>query len=126
MPAVFPTFGSIGYEAKHGYREILRVYDNGSYRRYIKSSFNHREINVQFKGISQAVKESVVNFFNARKSSVSDSEFFFYNPEETSTLDLSGVSGTGRHNAIFLDEELRLTRDGRCRWSGSTRVLLLN
>lgn len=126
MPAVFPTLGSLGYEAKHGYRENLRVYENGGYRRYLKSSFNHKELNLSFKGVSQASKDAIVSFFNARKSSVSDSEFFVYNPEETTIVDLSGASGTGRHNAIFLDSELSMTRDGRCRWSGSTRVLLLN
>lgn len=118
--------GSIGYEIKQSYRETLRTYDDGSYRRYLRSGFNHQEINLSFKGISQSVKASIITFFNARKSSVSDSEFYLYNPEETTVVDLSGASGTGRHTAIFLDSELSFTRDGRCRWSGSTRILLLN
>lgn len=126
MPAVFPTLGSLGYSAKRGCREILRVYDDGTYRRYLKSSFNHREVNLVLKDVKAATKDAVNAFFDARKLSGSDSEFYLYNPDETTTLDFTGSATTGRHLAIFLEPEFEITRSGRCRWSGSVRIKLLN
>ena len=123
---VFPTMGSIGYTSEHHYREILRVYDDGSYRRRLRPTFDHQMITLEFKGIKQSVKDSIITFFNARKSSSSDDQFFFYNPEETSTVDLTAATVLGRHRAIFLDDTLQFVRDGRLRWSGSTKFFLLD
>ena len=126
MPSVFPTLGSFGYTAEHGYREKLTSYNDGMYRRNLRSTFNHRHLVLEFKGIKQAEKDAIVSFFKARKSSAVDDQFYVYNPEETTVVDLSGASTTGRHTAIFLDDTLEFSRSGRCRWSGSTRVFFLN
>ena len=127
MPAVFPHFGSLGYSAGHGYRQVMRHYDDGKYRRYRRSAFNHKELTLNFEGVKESVKNDVVNFFNARMAAASnDFEFYVYNPEETSTIDLTGTATTGRHLAIFADEELQVTRDGKCRWSFTVRMKLLN
>ena len=123
---VFPTMGCVGYSSSHQYRETLRVYDDGTYRRRLRPTFDHRVIGLEFKGIKQSVKDSIISFFNARKSSSSDDRFFFYNPEETSTVDLTGAATTGRHTAIFIEETLQFVRDGRLRWSGSARFFLLD
>ena len=126
MPSVFPTQGAYGYTAEHGYREKLTIYNDGMYRRNLRSTFNHRQLVLEFQGIKQADKEAIETFFKARKSSTVDDQFYVYNPEETTVVDLSGASTTGRHTAIFLDDTLEFTRNGKCRWSGSTRIFLLN
>lgn len=127
MPTVFPHMGSIGYSAGHGYRQVMRHYDNGAYRRYRRSTFNHKELVLNFEGVKESVKNDVVTFFNARMAAASsDFEFYVYNPEEVSTVDGSGQSATGRHLAIFADDELQVTRDGKCRWSFTIRMKLLN
>lgn len=124
--AVFPHIGHIGYPAKDAYRQLVREYDDGGYRRYRRSSFNHREVVLKFTRVSKTMKDDVVAFFRARVSSATDFEFTFYHPEETNTVDPTGASPTGRHTARFGDDELEVTRSGRCTWSFDVRVVLLN
>ena len=124
MPAVFPTLGAF-YTAEHGYQETLSVHNDGTYRRYLQSPFNHKALVLTFKSLKQADRDAIEAFFKARLSGT-DFEFYVYNPEETTVVDLSGVSTTGRHNAIFADDTLEFTRSGKCRWDGSSRILLLN
>lgn len=128
MPEVFPYFSQIGYESSHGYRENLREYDDGTYRRYLRSVFNHRKLTLKFTSISKTKMETIRDFFNGRKSSTSDSEFIIYDRDETDLAgpDLSGMDPVGQHKAMFLDSEIVFTREGKCRWGTTVRVKLLS
>jgi len=129
--AIFPVMASQGYSSRTGIKgEVLRVYANLGYRRYRKSNAIHRSRTLVFQNISKTAYESIVNFFVARKQvsggSGSDHEFIIYDPDQTSVIDLTGAATTGKHTAIFLDDEINFTRSGRCRWSGEVNVLFLN
>lgn len=69
MPAVFPFLGVVGYEAEHRFEQISRDFPDGTYRRYLRSAFNHKTLNLQFSDFSKDDKNSIVNFFNARQAS---------------------------------------------------------
>jgi len=127
MPTVFPVLGHQGNSDRAQYNQILRRYPDNSYRRYKRSNINLREIVLSFRGISKTDKEAIINFFNARmQASTSDFEFFVYNPQETSTLDPTGASATGRHLAIFGQDDCEFEMTGKCRFSGTILFFLLN
>lgn len=113
--------------ARTGVRETLRVYDDLSYRRYLKSTAVHDVRELSFDEISQSEYEAIKAFFQARKTaSGSDDQFYVYDPNVVNAVDLTGTSATGRHLAIFLSDEISFTRDGPCSYSGSVTVLFLN
>lgn len=125
--AVFPVMASIGYSARTEFKEILRVYPSLTYRRYKKSNSAHKARLLSFENISQANYDLIEAFFIARKQQAgSDQEFYVYDPNTVSAIDPSGVSATGRHTAIFMEDAIEFTRSGRCRYSGEVAVLFLN
>lgn len=128
MPlSVFPVMTKLGYGTGLGYKENLRVYDNLSYRAYRRSNAAHKRRELNFERISSTDFAAIEAFFAARKVAASaDYPFYFYDPNTVNAIDLTGVSATGRHTAIFLDSEMNFTRDGRCRYSGSLAVLFLD
>ena len=125
---VFPSLGALGYTASHQFRETMRIYDDGSYRRRLRPVFDHRVINLTFDGIQETEKNSIVTFFNARKSSstANGDKFFFYSPEETSSIDPTAGEETGRHVAIFMDDSCEFDREGPISWSGSLKFFVLS
>lgn len=127
MPSVFPVMPSLGYSTGVEYKEALQVYDDLSYRRYLRSVTAHETRQLEFRGISQTDFDAIKSFFKARKAALtSDHPFYVYDADVVSAIDPTGVSATGRHTAIFLDAAMNFTREGRCRYSGSLAVLFLN
>ncbi|MCI0488919.1 MAG: hypothetical protein L0229_20195 [Blastocatellia bacterium] len=125
--AVFPVMPSFGYSSSVEFRETLRVYDDLNHRSYLKSTAAHTHRALSFEELSKTEKDSIEAFFIARKqASGSDREFFVYDPDEVDAIDISGVSTTGRHTAIFTDTGIAFTRSGPCTWSGQVNVLFLN
>ncbi len=118
---------SVGYGSGVEFKEILRVYPNRTYRRYLKNNAAHETRKLVFESLSQSKYDSIISFFIARKQQTgSDQEFYLYDPDEVSAIDPTGVSTTGRHTAIFLDSVIEFTRSGRCSYSGEINILLLN
>lgn len=135
---VFPYLGFYGSTARHAYRATEREYDNGDYRRYIRSNFHHREITLVFEDISQDEKEVITEFFNARMSNTDDYEFIIYVFEETLggeyvvdgkvyEVDISAMEVAGQHKARFAsDFELEWNLSGPCSWDTSLTIKLLD
>ncbi|HKQ06601.1 MAG TPA: hypothetical protein VJ464_15820 [Blastocatellia bacterium] len=135
---VFPYIGYYGSTARHAYRATEREYDNGDYRRYVRSNFNHREITLVFEDIAQDERDAITEFFNARMSSTDDFEFTVYVFEETSAgqfsnggivyeVDISALEETGQHKARFpSDFLLEWTLSGSCSWDTSLTIKLLD
>lgn len=126
MPSVYPVMTSIGYQAGDEYTALLRRYADGSYRRWMNGTFDWAMRTLQHKDIKQANRDLIRAFFKARWSSSNDFEFYLYDPEEVSAIDLTGVITTGRHTAIFIEPKLEFTRSGKCRWSCEVPIALLN
>jgi hypothetical protein len=129
MPlAVFPVQPSYGYSSGVSFDEVMRVYADLSYRRYLKSSAAHKTRALQFEDLSQSEKDSIEAFFIARKqeTGANSGAFYCYDPDQVNQPDPTGTSTTGRHTAIFLDSEIDFTRDDACSYSGSVNVLFLD
>ncbi|MEW6212312.1 MAG: hypothetical protein AB1631_28550 [Acidobacteriota bacterium] len=126
MPAVYPVMPVVGYTFGDEFSSVLRRYADGTYRRWMNSTFNWQFRVLLHEDIKQADKDAVKSFFVARWSSSGDFEFYWYDPEVVSTIDLTGASLTGRHTAIFEEPRLEFTRSGRCRWSTEIPIRLLN
>lgn len=127
MPQVFPVMPCYGYGSGVSFDEIQRVYPDLSYRRYLKSTSPHKTRALKFDDLSQSEKDVIEAFFIARKQAVApNDQFYVYDPDQVSSIDLTGTSTTGRHTAIFLDSECNFTRDDACTYSGSLNVLFLD
>lgn len=127
MPAVFPVMPTYGYGAGVSFDEIQRVYADLSYRRYLRASAAHKTRALSFEDLSQAEYDSIEAFFIARKqAAAADYPFYVYDPNVVNSIDLTGVSATGRHTAIFTDSEISFTREDACTYSGSLNVLFLD
>jgi hypothetical protein len=125
--AVFPVQASYGYTASAEIKEALKVYDDLSYRRYVRSNAIHETRALVFDDISKTEYDDIMAFFIARKQETgTDDQFYIYDPDEVNEIDLDGSSSTGRHTAIFLDSRIEFTRDGPCNYSGSVNVLFLD
>jgi hypothetical protein len=124
---VFPYIGYEGSTGKHRYWADEKEYADGSYRRYVQSTFNHREVTLNFEDVGRDVKVAITDFFNARMSSVTDYEFILFVFEETATVDISAMDETGQHKARFpSDAELDWTLTGPCDWSAQLTIKLLD
>lgn len=122
--ATFPVKARYGSSIAREYKEVQRVYDGGTYRRYLKASFEHKRLKLEFKGMTQAQRSSIETFFEARKANTTstDYEFLVYNPDENET----NTGSTGRYRAIFTEATLTFTREGPCRWNSSIEFFLLD
>lgn len=134
--SVFPTLGEIGYTSEASFDQILRTYPDGSYRRYLNGTFNQRVVTVNLTSCPQATQQAVAAHFAACMTATGQAfEFVFYNPDETSIIDLSGTNTTGAYIAIYAvgadtrsqnsQATLEWTRVGKCRWSAQIPILLL-
>jgi hypothetical protein len=82
---------------------------------------------LRFEELSQTDCDAIDAFFRTRKSaSGNGDQFFIYDPNAVSSIDLSGASATGRHTAIFLDSRIGFVRDGPNSYSGELSVLFLD
>ena len=127
MPSVFPVMPSYGYGAGVSFEEILRVYADLSYRRYLRANAAHKTRALKFDELSQSEYDSIEAFFVARKQAAAPGDqFYVYDPNVVNSIDGTGASTTGRHTAIFLDSEISFTRDDACSYSGSLNVLFLD
>ena len=119
----FPYLGSWGYSEKHEVKHLVRVYDDLTYRRYLRAATIHRKLNLQFNAQPEARKEAIKTFWDARMlaTTQADFEFFCWNPEET----LVASGATGRWVGIFDGNEIEFTRSGLCRWNFNLSIYLL-
>lgn len=130
MPNVFPGIGPLGVNpGSYGgtdstaYRRMVRTYDDNSYRSYAKSTAKHRTLTVPFKSISKTRRDAIESFFIANWNL----EFYLYCWPETSVVDPTGASTTGRHLARFdSDPELVFTNNASCTYECSLAFILLS
>jgi hypothetical protein len=114
--AVFPTLGHQGNSYETSVKRIRRRYDDGSQRSYTKSTFKHRVLSIKIVRVSQAVRNTIATFVEARL--VDNAEFHVYNPQETFVLDLTGAATTGRHTCDeIMGDTVNWTMEGNCRYS---------
>lgn len=129
MPlSVLPVQPSYGSGSSVEFDELMRMYADLSYRRYLKSTAAHEMRSLTFDELSQTEYNSLKSFFIARKQATTggDDKFVVYDSDVVNAPDTSGTSLTGKHTAIFLDSKIEFTRDGPCSWSGSLNVLFLD
>ena len=124
MPAlVFPYLGSIGASYEWSVPRQTRRYDDGSKRSYLKSATLHRTLTLTFSSVSKTKKETIQAFIEARL--LDGAEFYVYNPQQTSTVDLSGATTTGRHTADeIIGDTMSWTQSGKCSFSGEVQFFL--
>jgi hypothetical protein len=114
--ANFPYLGSFGGSDETDYRSNLRVYDDGSQREYVKSSFKHRTIVVPIKSASKTKRDTLESFYNSNRF-VNVTLYFW--PEATAV-------GTGTsHNARIVGP-LTITNVSNCRFDMEFTFRLLD
>ena len=107
--------------------ETLEIYPDGTYRRYLGAGVAQKQRTLHFEELSQTDYNTIEAFFIAQKMAVgTNDQFYVYDPNAVNAPDLSGVSTTGRHTAIFIDNQIDFTRDAPCEYSGDINVLFLN
>jgi hypothetical protein len=124
MPSTtFPYISMLGYTEELEAKEILEIYDDLTYDRYLNSDDIHVILNNTFREIGETQKNSLKSHWKARKlaTSPADFEFYIYNPEET--FEMTGT--TGRYVGIYLEPGVSFDRSGKCTWNVSMPVLLL-
>lgn len=128
MPTgVFPTLGYFGGTKEEGASRFTRVYADGTYRTNLRSATVVDAIEIKISGAPKTERDAVQTFFVARVTAVTIAgfEFYVYDGDLVDTVDLMGASATGRRVGIFLDERLKWSRDGTCRWSSTARIQLV-
>ena len=121
--ATFPYLSHLGYTEEFEAQEILEIYADLTYRRYLDAAEIHRILNCTFREIGETQKNTIKSFWIARKSATTDADFEFliYNPEETYVT----TGSTGRYYGIFLEPGFSVDRVGKCTWNIDFPVLLL-
>jgi hypothetical protein len=114
--ANFPYLGHWGMTDESDYRSILRVYDDGSYREYRKSTFKHRIVTIPFKGISKTKRDAIEAFYNTNR--FIDITLYVW-PEAT-------VVGTGTSHTARIVGALLFTNQSNCRYDTQVTFRLLN
>ena len=134
---VFPSVGEVGYTSEDSYDQVLRTYPDGSYRRYLRGSFDQEVITLHFTSASLQTMQAIKAHFKGCMSGTTPFEFLFYNPDEFSgTVDTSGTNATGLYRAIYAvgaddvraqnsQATLSWTRTGKCSWGADIPILLL-
>lgn len=129
MTAVFPFIGSYGYSFKRHMSQFLRELEDGTYRRYRRSTVIQKSCNLQVKDVRRTTRDAINTMWEAAQNTaaIGTYEFYFYSPEEVdiSGFDILGISATGRYKAIFLDPDLVWTRTGSCRWSTALNIKIV-
>lgn len=127
MPTgVFPTLGFFGRNKSEGVSRFTRVLENGDYRTVLKSATVKGKTTIPIREVSAEERDDIHEFFLAHVgvAPIAGFEFYVYDDWYTNTVDLTGVSTTGRRIGIFLDEELSWDTVAGCRYSTNINVLL--
>ena|SRR6185436_422450 len=114
--ANFPVLGSFGGSDETDYKSTIRIYDDGSFREYRKSTFKHRIITIPIKSASKTKRDTLESFYNTNRF-VNVTLYFW--PEATAV-------GTGTsHNARIVGP-LTITNVSSCRFDMQFTFRLLD
>lgn len=118
---VFPFIGSYGTGWTTRYPDFVREYNDGDTDVYEQGADFSHYITINVKAVRKTMRNSIHTFWMTKKAA-SDKEFYIYNPDEISSVDLTGATTTGRWIGLFVEQEINWTRDGRCRYSTTIKI----
>jgi len=113
--ANWPYLGSWGMTDETDYRSIVRVYDDGSFREYRKSTFKHRIVTIPFKSISKTKRDAIESFYNTNRFLTIQ---LYVWPESTAV-------GSGTPHDARIVGALVFTNQSNCRYDTTVTFRLL-
>lgn len=128
MPDIFPFIGCYGSNETDKFDEKIHEYGDNEYSGYTRGAVLQTKVTLVVKGVNRTKYAAMRAFWRTHKASTTKAakEFYLYSPLEAKQSDIDGDTGTGRHLAIFLENEATWVRDSRCRFSATLNIKLLD